>query len=110
MLGVEALDLGDAVGDLLPADAEPAGQLIAEVGLIDVAGGLRVVIDRRVVEPGPAAVRTAGRVGDEDVRVELGIARARGPVEVGGGEKTVAVDELAPTVAAPGPTRLALHV
>ena len=27
VIGVEALDLGDPVCDLLPADAEPAGQL-----------------------------------------------------------------------------------
>ena len=110
MVGVEALDLGDAVGDLLPADAEPAGQLMAKVRLVDVAGGLRVVVDRRVVEPGPAAVRPAGRVGDEDVGVELRVAGAGGAVEVGGGDEAVAVDELAPAVAAPGPAGLALHV
>ena len=57
------------------------GQLVAQVGLVDVAGGLGVVVDRRVVEPGPAAVRSLGRVGDQDVGVELGIAGARGAVD-----------------------------
>ena len=58
------LDVGDAVVDRLPLDAEPPGQLVAQVGLVDVAGGLRVLVDRRVVEPRPAAVRPLGRVGD----------------------------------------------
>ena len=78
----------------LPLDAEAAGQLVAQVGLVDVAGGLGVVVDRRVVEAGPAAVRSLGRVGDEDVGVELGVAVARGAMEVGGGEEAVALDEL----------------
>jgi hypothetical protein len=110
VLGVEALDLGDAVGDVLPKDAEPAGQLPPQVGLVDVAGGLRVVVDRRGVEPGPAAVRPSGRVGDEDVGVELRVAGAGGAVQVGGGEEAVAPDEFAAAVAAPGPAGLALHV
>ena len=76
MLVGEALDLGDPLADLLPLDAEAAGQLVAKLGLVEVAGGLGVLVDRRVVEAGPAAVRTLGRVGDEDVRVELRIAVA----------------------------------
>ena len=42
--------------------------------------------------------------------MELGIAVARGAVAVGGGEVAVALDELRAPRAAPGPTRLALHV
>jgi hypothetical protein len=57
MLGIEALDLGDAVAERAPVDPEALGQLVAQVGLIDVAGGLGLVIDRRVVEAGPAPVR-----------------------------------------------------
>ena len=45
-----------------------------------------MIVDRRVVEAGPAAVWPLGRVGDEDVGVELGVAVARGAVHVGGGE------------------------
>ena len=35
----KALDLGDALADWLPLDAEAAGQLVAQVGLVDVGGG-----------------------------------------------------------------------
>jgi hypothetical protein len=90
----EARDLGDALAGRLPLDAEAAGQLVAKVGLVDVGGGGRVVIDRRVVEPGPAAVRSLGRVGDKDMGVELGVAVARGTMAVGGGEVAIAFDEL----------------
>jgi hypothetical protein len=45
VVGIEALDLGDPVGHLPPPDAERAGQLPPQVRLIDVAGGLRVVVD-----------------------------------------------------------------
>lgn len=52
----EALDLGDALADLLPLDAEAAAQLVAKLGLVEVAGSLGMMVDRRVVEAGPAAV------------------------------------------------------
>jgi hypothetical protein len=77
VVGIESLDLRDPVLDFLPADPEPAGQLVAEVRLVEVAGGLRVVVDRGVMEPGPAAVRATGGVGDQDVGVELGVAGTR---------------------------------
>jgi len=38
MLVGEACDLGDALARRLPLDAEAAGQLVAKVGLVDVAG------------------------------------------------------------------------
>ena len=69
-----------------------------------------MVVDRRVVEAGPAPVRPLGRVGDEDVGVELGVAVARGAVAEGGGEVAVAMDELRAAGAATGPASLALHV
>ena len=106
----EALDLGDAVSDRLPLHAEPLAQLMAEVCLIDVAGGLGVVEDRRVVEAGPAPVGALGRVGDQDMGVELGIAGAGGAVLEGGGEEAVAVDEFLAAGAAAGPAGLALQV
>ena len=49
---------------------------MAQVGLVDVGGGGGVVEDRRVVKPGPAAVGALGRVGYQDVGVELGVAIA----------------------------------
>jgi hypothetical protein len=87
MLVGEALDLGDAVADLLPADPEAAGQLGAQVGLEDVAGGLGVVVDRRVVEAGPLAVRPLGRIGDQDVDVDLGASGAGGAMAETCGEE-----------------------
>ena len=106
----EALDLGDAVADRLPLHAEPLAQLMAEVCLIDVAGGLGVVEDRRVVEAGPAPVRSLGRVGDQDVGVELGVAGPGGAVLEGGGEEARAVEEFMAAGAAARPAGLALHV
>ena len=81
---------------------EALGQLVAQLGLVEVAGGLRVAIDRRVVEAGPAAIRPLGRVGHQDVGVELGVPGARGAVAEGGGEEAVAVYELEP----PAPRRV----
>src|SRR4051794_5091039 len=106
----EAIDLSDASANWLPLDAEPLAHLMAQVGLVDVAGGLGVVVDRRVVEPGPAAVRPLGRVGDQDMGVELGISGARGAVEVAGGKEAIAVDELMPSRAAAGPAGFSLQV
>lgn len=83
---------------------------MAEVGLIEVAGGRGVVVDRRVVEPRPAAVRPLGRVGDQDVGMELRVAVSRGAVDIGGGEVAVARDELRAASSPAGPARLALHI
>jgi hypothetical protein len=63
MLVGEARNLGDAFAGRLPLDAEAAGQLVSQVGLVDVAGGGCVVVDRRVVEAGPATFGP-GRVGN----------------------------------------------
>jgi hypothetical protein len=109
MIVGKAFDLGDAVADLLPTDPEAAGQIGAEVSLKEVARRLRVVVDRRVVEPGPLAVRPLGRVGDQGVDVDLGISGAGGAVAEACGEETIALDELG-VCSAPGPTRLPLEV
>lgn len=96
MLEIEAGDIREPVARLGPIDAEATGQLVAQVRLVDVAGGFGVVVERRVVEPGPATVGSLGRVGDQDVGVELGIPGARGAVNVGGGEEAIAGDDSAP--------------
>jgi hypothetical protein len=106
----EALDLRDSLADLLPLDPEALGQLVAQVGLVDVGGGRGVVIDCRVVEPRPFSVGALSRVGYQDVGMELGIAVAGGAVAVGSGEVAVALDELRASGAAARPARLALHV
>jgi len=67
-------------------------------------------VDRRVVEARPAAVRPLGRVGDQDMGVELGVAGAGGAVDVGGGEEAVAGDELVAAATAAAPAGLALQI
>jgi hypothetical protein len=110
LLGGEALDLREPVDHLAPADAEAPSQLVAKMRLVDVAGGGRVLVDRRVVEPGPSPERPLGRVGDEDVGVELWVAGARGAVDIARREKAVALDELMPSGAAAGPAGGLLEV
>jgi hypothetical protein len=79
------------------------------MGLVEVARGLGLVVDRGVVEPGPFAVRSLGRIGDQDVGVKLGIAVSRGAVQVGGGEVAVAPDELVAAGSSAGPAGLSLE-
>ena len=67
-------------------------------------------IDPRVVEAGPAAVGPLGRVGDQDVGVELGVAGPRGAVAVGGGEEARAGNELGAACPSSCPAGLALQV
>jgi hypothetical protein len=109
-LVLEALDLGDALPDRLPLDSERPGQLVAKVRLIDVAGGLGVFVDRGVVEAGPFAVWALGRVGDQDMGVELRIAVARGAVRVGDGDESAAFDEDGTAFAPAGQAGVGLHV
>jgi hypothetical protein len=64
VLGIEALDLGDSVSDLAPLNSEPLGQLATQMSLIDIARRFELVVDARVVEAGPSAIGSLGRVGD----------------------------------------------
>src|SRR5665811_53364 len=106
---VKAADLGDAVADFPPARTDALSQLLAELGLEDVARRLGVFVDRRVVEAGPLAVRPLGGVGDEGVDVNLGIAIPRRAMAVASGEEAVAPDELG-VGPAPRPASLPLEV
>jgi len=65
-----------------------AGQLVAQLRLIQVAGSKPVRLEQRfAVERPPNAVRAAGQIGDDHVRVQVRILRARGAVLVGGGDE-----------------------
>ncbi len=70
--------LGPALRRRLPAEAERAGKLVAQVRLIQVAGGKPVGLeDRLAVEPPPLAVaRAAGHVGHDHVRVQVRVLGA----------------------------------
>ena len=89
-----AVDLGHALADGPPPDAEAARELLAQRRLVEVARGARVGVDEPPVEGGPPAVRALDQVGDDDVGVELRVARAAGPMEERGGRQAVAASIL----------------
>ena len=70
------VDVGVAVADLLPRDTQPGRELVAEVGLVEDAGGLGVRVQHpRVERPPDLIVSGAGEVGDQDVGVQQRIVR-----------------------------------
>jgi hypothetical protein len=73
---VDAGQVGDPVLDRPPFDAECAGELVAEVGLVEVAGGLRVLVQESSVEGSPFAVDAFGHVRHQPVGVQM---RVPGP-------------------------------
>src|SRR4051794_15652785 len=79
---VDAADLGHAVADGFPFDAERVGEVLAQGGLVEEAGGALVGVEGAAVEGGLAAV-SAGGVGNDGVGVQLRVASARGPVPEG---------------------------
>ena len=87
--GRDALDFGHALDRVAPVDAEPGGELVAEVGLVEVAAGEPVGLQERLaVECAPLAVGGgAGHVGDDHVRVQLRVLGAACAVLVGGGDE-----------------------
>ncbi len=65
-----AADVSDAAVHRLPVEAEPAGELVAEDRLVEVARRFRLGIEHAAVERGPPLVRTLRDVGDDDVGVQ----------------------------------------
>src|SRR5581483_7562606 len=110
-LGRHALDLGDAIVRLGPADPRQAlADRVAEVGLVEVAGGLGVDVEGAAVEARVAPVGPLGEVGGDDVGVELWVLGAAHPVAVGRGDEALASEAHTTTPAAPNAARLALQV
>ena len=68
--------VGGPALDRSPAEAEPFGQFSAELGLVEVAGGLGVAVEVAGVERGPPAVGPEGEVAGDDVGVEQRVAGA----------------------------------
>ena len=98
----DALDLrGAVVVDGGPGDAEPFGQLRSQRRLVEHAGRLLRREQLAAVEREPSAILGADLVGDEDVRVELWVSGARGPVDEARREEPFGVD-LEDTVVARG--------
>ncbi len=103
--------LGHALHRLGPLDPEPARQLVPQVRLVEVAGREPVgAQDRLAVERAPPAVRGAGQVRDDHVRVKMRVLRpARAVAERGRDEAlTVLADRAAATAA--HDARLALEI
>ena len=73
----DADELGDPVADRQPLHPERAGQLGAQHGLVDEARRPRMRVQPAAIQRRPPAVRSAAQVGDQDVSVQLRIARPR---------------------------------
>ena len=89
----DAGDVGEAVLDRVPLDAEAAGELVAQLGVVEVPDGAAPLVERPAVEGGPAVVLGGvDEVGDHDVGVQVRVEVARRPVPEGGADEPVALD------------------
>ena len=106
-LGWDADDLGGAFVDGSPVDAEAAGELVAEVGLVEVAGGAGLPQQRLAVERPPLPVLAVREIRDEHVGVQLRVAGAAGPMRERGGDEPVDRNDLVSVDATTGSAPLA---
>lgn len=67
-------DIGDPPPHRPPLDTDSPSELVAELGLVQVADRLRPVVERSGVEGGPPPVGPVDEVGDHHVCVQVGIA------------------------------------
>ena len=102
-IGRDLREVVDAIVDRSPLDAEGDGQVVAQLRLVQVADRLRRGLDPTCVERRPLAVLTAHHVGDEDVRVEVRVAVARGAMPERRSDKAVAAHEVDAAVPAARP-------
>ena len=70
----------DPVPNLTPLQTECGGEVVAELGLVEVAGGLRQRVEVSGVERAPMAFGAAGQVRDQHMGMEMGVAGAAGPM------------------------------
>ena len=107
----DAGDVGGAVDHRGPGDAEPAGELITQMGLVEVAGGLGLPIQLPAIQRAPApVVRRAGGVGDQHMGVQQRIGGPRRAVPECRPDKPLPSDLLGPAGPAAGPARRPLQV
>jgi hypothetical protein len=106
----DAIQVGVTSGGRLPGDPEGPGQLVAERGLVQVAGGLGMPVQRAAVQGRPAPVRALGEVGDQDVGVQQRIPGPAHAMLVAGCQQTAASDSLAAGMPAARPRRRPLQV
>ena len=93
-------DLGLAVDDRLPGDAEGVGELAAQHGLVEGAEHALVAFDVAGVEGQPAAVDSLHLRRDQRVGVELWVVGARGRLAERRHRQAAGVGVEAATVAA----------
>ena len=96
---------------LRPLQPKPPGELVPQLGLVEVAGGEPVgAQDRLAVERPPLAIRRAGHVGDDHVRVQMRVLRARGAMPERRRHEPLAVLAHRAAVAAAHDAGLALEI
>ena len=83
----DAGHLGRPAMDLAEVKAELVRELGSELGLVEVAGGLRPTVEALAVERAPAAVLRSDQVGDQHVGVKLRVAGPAHPMAKGRGDK-----------------------
>ena len=108
-LGRDADDLGGAFVDRAPGDAETGGELVAELGLVEVAGGAGLPEERTAMQRAPQAVVATGQVRDEHMGVELRIPGPARAVHEPRGDEAVTGDMLDAVDTSPGQARLAFE-
>ena len=108
-LGRDPGDLGGAFVDRTPGDAETGGELVTELGLVEVAGGAGLPQQRTAMQRPPHAVVAAGQVRDEHVGVELRIPGPAGAVHEPRGDEAVTGDVFDAVDASSGDAGLAFE-
>ena len=102
----DPVDVGDAVPDRSPLDAEPAGELPPQVRLVEVADRRRPRVQRPRVERRPPVVdRRVRHVRDHDMGVEVRVTGPRGAVAERGTDEPVTVEHRRAAGTATDPAR-----
>ena len=105
------LDLGHPVAHRPPAHPrQPLHHRRAEVRLVEVAGRLGVLVDRRRVQRRPATIRAARHVCRDHMRMELRILRAAHPMPIRRRHQPLPHLAPRPTAATTHTTRLPLQI
>ena len=107
----DLLDLRHPVAHQPPAHpGQPLTDCGAQVGLVEVAGGLGVPVDRGGIKCRPATIRAARHVRGHHMGVQLGILGAAHPMAIRGRHKPLPHLTPHPAAAATHPTCLTLQI
>ena len=78
-LGGDPGDVGPPPVGAVPGHPQPAGELVAQVAVVEGVGGRGVGVDAPAVQGAPAALGPPAQIGHHDVGVEMGIERPCSP-------------------------------